>query len=292
LHQIKVIATILFILGFLQSCKHLREKSIVNRGYEYPSSYEVKDTNDFFFPLRSKLSKRDSLSYSYQYWFYNAFNEPNLSLKYIGTPTYRISYYEAFGRRSIITLSGRKLTVKDAESGNSYVATDTSKLMGIEKEHYQLLLRRYPLEESEAKTKNKRLKHYLDSIMSVYPQLIDPNYYKYLVDKVIVKNDTPFVYETTTVVLNDKQYEQFADLLNNSGYWNLPYNIDCDDPPADGTGFIFEANTEYCYNAVGASSCDDSNSSTKLKIACQRLIDFTNFGSQNPNRNKRIIVAD
>jgi hypothetical protein len=290
LRQIKNIKTIIATLIFLQSCNHFQGNNLPTKGYPYPTSYRDKDSNDFFFPLRLKLSKRDSLSYSYQYWLYNAFNEPNLSLKYVGTPTYRISYYEAFGRKSIITLSGRKLTVKDSESGNYYPDFDTSKLTSIEKQHYQLLVKRYPLDESNPK--NKKLRHYLDSIITVYPILVNPNYYKQLVEKVIVKSNTPFVYITTSVILTDKQLELFLDLLSKSGYWNLPYSIKCDDPPADGEGFILEANTEHFYNAVGASSCGDSNSSTKLKIACQRLIDFTSFGKQNPDPQKRIIVTD
>ena len=122
--------------------------------------------------------------------------------------------------------------------------------------------------------------------------LVNSNYYKQLIEKVIVKSKTPFVYSTASIVLTGKQYDQFMNLLNNSGYWNLPYSIKCDDPPMDGVGFILEANTKDRYNIVGASSCGDSNSSTKLKIACQRLIDYSKFGIQNPDRSKRIIVTD
>ena len=286
----KAIHTIIIVLIFLQSCNHFQRNNLVNQGYPYPSSYKGEDSNDFFYPLRSKFNKGDSLAYSLQYLFYHAFNEPNLSLKYVGTPTYRISFYEAFGRKSIISLSGRKLTVKDSESGSPHPDFDTSRLEGIEKLHYNLLLRSYPLDDTSKR--NRRRRHYLDSMIAVYPMLVDANYYKQLIEKVIVKSKTPFVYSTASVVITDKQYDQFVNLLNHSGYWNLPYHIKCDDPPLDGIGFILEANTEDCYNLDGASSCGDSNSSTKLKIACQQLIDYTNFGKQNPDHSKRIIVTD
>jgi hypothetical protein len=290
IHRFVVTVRFVFIVIVFQSCHRSQTNHLPNHGYPYPISYMDKDSNDFFFPLRSKLSKRDSLSYSYQYWLYHAFQEPNLSLRYIGTPTYRISYYEAFGRKSIISLSGKTLTVKDVVSGSPYPDFDTTKLTGIEKQHYQLLLRRYPLDDTSHNS--KRFRHYLDSIVTVYPELVNPAYYKKLIEKIIVKDSVPFVYSMTSVLLTDSQLKQFLDLLDKSGYWNLPYDIHCDDPPTDGEGFILEANTEHYYNAVGASSCSDSNSSTKLKTACQQLIDYSGFGKQNPDRNKQIIVID
>src|ERR1700676_4557093 len=94
LRRLKNINTIVAAFIFLHSCNHFIGNNLQNQGSPYPSSYTDNDSNDFFFPLRSKLSKRDSLSYSYQYWLYHAFQEPNLSLRYIGTPHFRISYYE------------------------------------------------------------------------------------------------------------------------------------------------------------------------------------------------------
>jgi hypothetical protein len=104
------------------------------------------------------------------------------------------------------------------------------------------------------------------------PELLNANYYKYLLDKSANYGKEKFEYSLTKVPLKRKNFTHLVNLINESGYWKLPFDNWCDDIPSDASAFTFEANTPKKYNIVKSISCPDD--STKYIKACQELINY------------------
>ena len=255
-------------------------------GFEYPQQVAVSDTNLYYFPLRNIASKRDAFYDSYVYLFYQPFNEPNLSIRPQPKETFRLTYTGAFGNSVIISLTNDLITIKKGNADELY-SEDTSHLSETEKLHWYILKRRFPIDTA----RKRRLKHYFDSIVKLYPQLLDPSYYHKLYEKIIVRNTNKFTYPVTKIRLKNQQFDSLIQQINSSGFWAMPYAIECNDPPFDGYAFTLEANTKRKYKIVTVGGCPGDTS--KFTTSCQKLIDLAKLNEEiNLVWSGKIVTVD
>ena len=243
-------------------------------GFDYPKNVSNNDTNFYYYPLKNIEPKRDAFQDTYTYLFYQTFDEPNLSIKPQQKEVFRLTYGGALGESVIITFTEDGIIVKKGSPRNIY-SEDTSQLTGIEKFHLNILNRRFPIDTSG---KNPFVKHYLDSLTKLYPQLLQPTYYHKLYDKTIVRNGEKFTYPVTKISLTKQQYDSLIQQINSSGFWAMPYRIECRDPAMDGYSFTLEANTKEKYKIVTVGGCSDDT--TKFTKACQKLIDLAKMDKE------------
>jgi hypothetical protein len=235
-------------------------------GYDYPRYVEVKDTTFYFYPLKDILSTKDSFEAANSYSFLQGFNEYNLSLRPNDKPVFRLTYYGY--PTAIITLLSDEIIVKEFTSGALYQLPDTIKLSNREKKDFDILERFFPLNDTSYK---KWKKIYLDSLSKANPELLDPNYYKYLLEKTGVYKGK-FEYSSKKIPITKKTFDYLVNQINRSGFWQLPFENWCDNIPTDVDAFVLEANTSKKYNVVNSLSCPDD--STKYTKACQELIKY------------------
>jgi len=98
---------------FLISCK--QPPIFPGGGYEFPSGYTNADTNYYRFPIKDIVSKKDSFRISEYHLFYRPFNEPNISIKPLKSPVFRLVYSPALKKPIIIVISERQITVKEGD---------------------------------------------------------------------------------------------------------------------------------------------------------------------------------
>lgn len=243
-------------------------------GYPYPEKTDSTANRYYSYPLREKSSRKDSFRHAFDYLYFEAFNEPNLSIKPMPKEMFRL-YFQGFKSLPVcITLSEQKIVIKKGNRGYFFEnEQDTTQLSSIETKLLFLLNRRFPLDEykSHERTSPKVIS-YIDSMASLYPQLLDPQYYFTLVLKAINPGVNPFTYSTRTISISKKDYRDLINTIDSSGYWNLPYKLKCDAAVADGHTIILEANTKSKYNRVIAHSCP--NDTSKFIKACQKLVNY------------------
>lgn len=236
-------------------------------GYPYPKHITDKDTNSYTIQLNDSMTPRQLFWDHYSYIFYQAFNEPNLSIKPQPKETFRFIYSEVFGHSIIITFNEDSLTVKEGNPNGQY-DQDTTRLSAIENLHLSILNRRFPIYTDG---KIPAVKKYWDSMINLYPQLLDAAYYHKLYNKHLVRTNEQFSPKVKTVALSKQQYTALVDEINASGFWMMPWKIKCTMPTTDGYGFHLEVNTKTKYKIVEAIGCP--NDSTKFTKACQKIID-------------------
>jgi len=241
-------------------------------GYDYPKYVEVKDTTFYFYPLKDILSTKDSFETANSYSFLQGFNENNLSLRPNDKPIFRLTYNGA--PPAIITLLRDEIIVKEFINGAWYQSPDTTKLSSREKKHFDILERFFPLNDTSYK---KWKKIYLDSQSKANPELLDPYYYKYLLEKTGVYSKNKFEYTLKKVPITKKTFVYLVNQINRSGFWQLPFENWCDNIPTDVDGFMLEANTPKKYHVVNSLSCPDD--STKYTRVCQELIKYAQMDS-------------
>lgn len=236
-------------------------------GFAYPENITGSDTNFYTYQLRDSMKPMEKWRDDYSYIFYRAFNEPNLSIKPQPKETFRFFYGDAFGNSIIIVFNKDSITVKKGNPAGLY-DQDTTRLSAIENIHLRILNRRFPIDTAG---KKPWVKSYLDSMVKLYPQLLDPEYYHKIYDKSRVSTGEKFTPEVTKFPLTKQQYNSLVQAINESGFWSMPWQIDCESRMADGYGFHLEANTRTKYKIVETIGCpDDSSALTK---ACQKIID-------------------
>jgi hypothetical protein len=243
-------------------------------GFDYPIKVSDSDTNFYYYPLKDIEPKKDAFEDRYAYLFYQPFDEPNLSIKPRSKETFRLSYANAFGQSVIITLLEDMIIVKKGNPSTIYTE-DTSRLTEIENFHLLLLKNRYPIDTSGKLPFRKR---YLDSLTKLYPQLLDPSYYHTLYEKIIVRKDKKFTYPVTKINLSKQEYKSLIQQINSSGFWTMPYKIECQYQPMDGDGFTLEANTRKRYKIVNVGGCPGDT--TKFTKACQKLVEFAKMDKE------------
>lgn len=256
---------LLLISFFITSCHE--HPQYPSGGYPYPKNISPKDTIYYSFQLRDSMKPLEKWRDDYSFMFYNVFNEPNLSIHPLPKETFRFLYGDAFGNSVIIVFNKDSLTVK---KGNPTILydKDTTRLSAIENIHLRILDRRFPIDTTGKKPWVKR---YLDSMVKLYPQLLDPAYYHLLSDKSRISTGKKFTPEVTKFPITKQQYDSLVLVINTSGFWAMPWNIDCESGMADGYGFHLEANTRTKYKIVETIGCpNDSSAFTK---ACQKIVE-------------------
>jgi hypothetical protein len=259
---------LLLCLTLLTACRQEKKYSNIvypEGRYPYPNHVEEKSKDFPFYPLRDSMSVLDSSS---AVWFGRitlpAYKEPNISLAPMGEEIFRFVAAAAQGSRIIITLKQHEITVKtngEYPYTSPFPEVDTTKLNQLEKFHYDILMRWFPIPEKRSlETKPWRL-HYLDSMTAVYPELLSTAYYFELSEKMLVPKKEKFVYTEEHISITKKQFNDWVALLNKSGYWQLPFTKECHFGHADGILYIMEASTKEKYNCVEWNSCpgDTSN---------------------------------
>jgi hypothetical protein len=249
------------------SCQHSVIKFPDIGGYSYPNKINNRNIDFLCYPLIDSLSRKDSFETAlYGRYVLHAFHEPNLSLRSAEQPIFRL-IYESWYEQTIISLTQKKITVKEVKTGLAFpIDDDTSKLTSLEKYHYAILRWNFPLES----TTKIRFPSFYDSITKVYPELLDPSYFKYLFEKVKIEEKEAFEYSTTVIPISKQKFIHLIDLINSSGFWTMPHHIRCKYMDTDAASFILEANTPKKYKVVFAIDCSDDRS--KFKIACQELV--------------------
>ena len=237
-------------------------------GYNYPAMMSASDTNFYFYPIKDLISRRDSFIISYGHLFYQRFDEPNISLRPLPEETFRFTYEEVFGNTVIITITPNRIIIKEGNPGDIF-NHDESRFTKTENTHLYLLKKRFPIDTTEGSSK---LRKYLDSMIRLYPQLLDVAYYHSLYKRTIVNRNNKSAYSTTSLHLSNKQYYSLIHDINASGFWSLPQKISCSPVTTDGYGFIMEANTKMKYNIVRTNGCPGDT--TKFTKACQKIIEL------------------
>ncbi|HWK05598.1 MAG TPA: hypothetical protein VNS58_18285 [Puia sp.] len=288
--------TKVILLVALAGCKN--PVSYPPGGYPYPDPATVKDTNFYYYPLKNKLSRRDSFRCSSDSCYFHAFHEPNLSIHALPTAYFRLTYGGPLRSPIIITLTPYEIVVKKGQLTEEYVSLpDTNRLSVIERRHLRLLDRYYPIDEKQHRPVWKL--HYLDSMGHIYPQLYDPAYYAGLQGRAYAHTAPIYSFTVKQIKISQLTYDSLVNHINASGYWQLPYAVECKDPPFDVPGFSMEANTPDKYNCVNTSLCDDSP--PRYMSACQELIRQAGLGKEihlawDPKmdtvKSKSIIVQD
>ena len=259
-------------------------------GFAYPEHIADSDTIWYHYPLKDIVSKKDAFYAHYEHRIYQLFNEPNLSTQPQSHETFRFYYKDQSGI-SIILLTKDSIIVKRGNLDTIH-CIDTSRLSPTENLHLDILKRRFPLDDTTGKSLPVR--KYLDSMVRLYPQLLDTAYFYHLYDRITVRNDKPFVYEETKVSITEQQYNLIIEQLNTSGFWSMPYRLMCNNHPTESGYYELEANTKTKYQMVSANDCLDDT--TRFISACQNIINLAkldreicliwNEGNDNNNLNE------
>ena len=236
-------------------------------GYNYPAHVDAGDTLFYSYPIKDSLSKRDSFYWFCNHLFYQMLQEPNISLKPLEHETYRLQYSNAFGQFLLITLCNNSITVKEGNSGNAYIQ-DESALTATELTHLHILQRYYPIDSS----RDYQQKPYLDSLLHASPQLRQASYYYSLLRKSFRINKKAFSYTTKKITLSPKTFDSIVNAIDASGFWKLPFKIDCNVELMDGDGFHLEANTKHKYQIVQVQG--RPGDTTRFTKICQRIFDY------------------
>jgi hypothetical protein len=237
-------------------------------GYDYPAHVDDKDTNFYYYPLKDKLSRKDSFENADDYRTYQTFHEPNISLKPAITETIRF-FYTGWGELPLlITITKNTIIVKRGYPGYDYVYDET-KLSDLEKKHLRILQRDFPLEK--VSTDNRR-KKYIDSMAKLYPQLFDVNYYESLIKKRTILKKIPFTYTEKKKSITNTQFDNLIKMINSSDYWQLPFEIECKETITEGSAYQLEVSTQNKYNIVRGFACPDDTS--KFVKTCQQIINL------------------
>lgn len=254
-------------------------------GYDFPKT--IINQNFYCYPLIDKVSRRDSFQLAYHdAYYFRLFEEPNLSLKPSQKAIFRLTYQYG-GYAYIINLTEDELTVK---TGNWpwWSELDLDKLTENERMHYLILKREYPLDETRTPTppppprpppppdkveEENRSRKIYDSIKMNTPELLNRQYYDYLLKKAAVKNT--FRYSIRKIKIAKEDFIKFVNLLNQSGYWEVRYYPKCNEEISYLYGsyeFSLEANTGRKYNYVGYPGPCDSLSNNYYEAFRELLI--------------------
>jgi len=223
-------------------------------GYPYPAKISAGDSNYYHLPIKNQIPRRDSFLYEDIQLFYKAFDEPNISLGPQAAPVFRLVCSFALDYTTMIILKENEMVIKKGISGEEGPILHDSLLTETERRHFRLLKWYYPFDTDTANITPVR-RRYVDSMINIYPQLLNPAYYRYLIDKTGSGKRPPFIYTTKIIPLSPAQYTRLVNAINRTGYWKLPWKLPCPSPAMDGYGFSLEANTSRRYNMVEFGSC-------------------------------------
>lgn len=239
-------------------------------GYPYVTTTSSKDSSFYALPLKDVFSKPDSMLYAYQgRQFFRSFKEPNLSLSPPQKPVFRYISVDAFGVHPVlITLNEEEIIVKEGIKGDANPYPDETRLSPTEYEHFMLMNLYIP---TYLRSNKPERINFVDSVVALYPQLRDAHYYARLMDKGHDPKKATFVYTTRRVSISKKTYYHLVKLINESGFWQLPYRPQCPNLPNDAGGMNLEAVTPDQYHMVFTTFCPDDSTLAKFGRACDEL---------------------
>jgi hypothetical protein len=244
-------------------------------GHEYAENYKPEDANFYYLPLRDSFSRQDSFYAAWEAEIYRHYDEPNLSLNPGKDEVFRLYYMHPFGESDFITIQKDFLIVKKYQRGAVLYPEHGKVFTPTEMEHYELLERAYPL-NSEMHT--GKIKRRIDSLIKIYPRLLDPNYFLSLRRKTRVVDRTKPKYLLTEIPLTKEKYREFVSRINSSGFWQMPFKRKCEESLMDGASLMLEANTKRRYKAVIFSDCHTSVIRSEFAKTCQEIINFAGLG--------------
>lgn len=261
--KLLLLAVVLFSIGCSSGIEY------PEGGYDYPKQVADKDTNFYEYFRIDSVKGRDSMVYANDYKFYKNFDEPNYSIKPFKEDIFRFSYSGFKSGINIITLSEKNITVKTANP----IEDDRpeQKLSAVEYLQYHTFMRWFPIKESIKKEPTK--KRYLDSLIALYPRLLDANYFQSLIDKSTVH----FTYTVKYIPLSKKDYLYLVGVINASGFWSMKDTAVCEGG-TDGDGYSLEANTKKKYKKVISQNCGLNGA--RLDSACQKLVDYAHMAKE------------
>jgi hypothetical protein len=193
------IAILVISILFALSCKTGIEYP--EGGYDYVKNYKAEDTGFYYLPVRDSFSQMDSFGIAWDSKnIYSNLGEPNLSLEPVGEDVFRMTWSAALGGLYFITLKKDKITVKkmlafDEPINNFTNCYDTAKLNPMEKMHLRVFENYFPIKERNI---SGRRKQFLDSLIHLYPELLNSKYY-YSLKKRIYCNDLKLKYSVRTI---------------------------------------------------------------------------------------------
>lgn len=220
-------------------------------GCDYPKYVSGSDSNIFYYPLKDSFPRGKKFLIYNQSFFFGAFDEPNLSIKPLDKETFRLTWSSSFGHTAIISINEDVVIIKKANVENAY-ERDTTTLSKTDSFLSYLLMKYYPIDS--ANPKYLRQKKYLDSLIKLYPQLVDQSYYAKFFERIPVK-DQNFHYQLIKIPITKQQFKELAEKIKASGYWQLPIQWGCSSGNADGAGYTLEANTSEKYQLVFSGPC-------------------------------------
>jgi hypothetical protein len=226
------------------------------------------------------MSGRDSFIHAHDSVLFAAVSEPNLSLRPLLTPVFRL-YYTGYREGGlIITLTPTEITVKRFDSLNQKYLTDTSRLDSLERWQITFFDKYFGTDRpNDTAIRKQHRHHYIDSIEKKYPQLNDLSYYWQLIRKELVSDTGAFPYTMVKSPITTGEYHSFVNRLNASGYWQMPYKRECNEAIADGPAYLaLEANTPEKYNFVSGYVCP--NDTIDFYKACQELVRYAKLDKE------------
>jgi len=266
---------ILYIALLSLGCHSASTTKYPPGGFSYPESFSDKDTNFYFYPLRSLLSRSDSFRDAGDTTFYRDMHEPNLSIRPQPSPTCRLTYFDSYkvpGRPYrgpvIITLTPDHITIKEVDSVDTTCSYKNPPLTALEEGHLRLLRHRFPI-ESNGKRRTI-VQHYLDSLGRIYPQLHDVTYYRYLETKAFTQISPCFFYKEREIKISPAQFDTLITGINASGFWQLPHEIKCEQSWTESFTIFMEANTPGKYKVIKTDWC--TNDTLPYRKAWQKLV--------------------
>ena len=190
-------------------------------GYSYLKNIAASDSNFYFLPIRQLIPRRDSLQAVDIKYLYMGFNEPNLSLNPPSEDIFRFVFECGFcGKEAIITLTKNEIVIKKNIKGLPGISIEPDLLSSIEKEHYTLIDRYYPFDDPKYSIKYK---HYFDSLINLYPELLDHKYFEKLKTKATIIHNIPLKFTTKKILITPNKFKYFVELINKSEFWQRVY---------------------------------------------------------------------
>ncbi len=255
-----ILFRIIALIFLVQSCSFKNKK--IEGGYDFIDNIPSSDTNLYTCPIKDKLIGKDSVYQNFSHYDFEAFDEPNISLQKSNEPIFRLEYQTAFGFPHVmITLVKEKLIIKEAIDGipsKKIIDDSLFNLSNTEKVHFKLLRRKYPLTNYIKNYANwhPKKQYYFDSIIKASPELLNPKYFKNLLEKALIDNPEKFNYKIKEIKLSSKDYITLVDSINTSGYWKLPIYLPKKTSGNHGYGYSLEANAYGKYNIVYGNCWD------------------------------------
>ena len=246
-------------------------------GFSYPEFVSIQDSAFYIYQYKDSLSPLDSLdAANFGEHFLSSFDEPNLSIQPGETVVFRFTYQDNSRYPIIINVTPTKIVVKEGKSGWLYPGFDIEKLTIDEKE--KLICYEWYLRTGHKKMNNPLLKPYLDSLFDRYPKMGSVEAFVALRKKAEIPKPSKFDYKKSIVHISERQFEELALEISNSGFWRMAKDEWCKNVPMDYTSLTLEVNTPKQYKIVTYPSCPDDTS--KLILAFQKIVDLARLNNK------------